>query len=588
MGRTGSGRTARADAARAAARRTVVLPVAPAAAPSHLWALALLVAAAAVLPYLNSLAGGFVFDDHGLLQENPYATPGMRAWEWFLRPSIPGSVYRPLTMATYALDAALGFGAPGYHATNVVLHLVATLAAFVLARRLLGRARDAAIAATLFAVHPIHTEAVANLAGRAELLAAAFLLVSLWAVVRYVDEGGADRLGLAFATALAATCSKESAVTLPLLAVIVLAWRAPVRGRRQLVAVATLAAACACYVAARWAVVGGLGTAEPRPWADNPLAHVGTLVRLGTALVVLSDYVGSLTLPLRLSADETFDQVPLVGTAGDLRLLAAIAMLVVLGVAAHRARRRAPAIWYGALFAAGALAITANVLFPIGTIKAERLLYLPSFGWCVAAAGLCALDRRVALPLVTCVVVGFAARTWIRNPDWHDDYRLFTTTAVTSPNSARAHSNAGAVLAQHGELARALDEFTTATRIHAGFVPAQIGRGRVLMLLDRPTEALDAFETARRADPSNIEAHFRIADLELSRGDFAAAATAYRAGLVVAPQNPELLLGLAIALAAQGERDEARALRDRVAARYDLGIPALAPRLALLTQALGE
>src|SRR5262245_15431537 len=68
----------------------------------------LAVAAAAIVPYLNTLGGGFVYDDHGLVVTNPMATPGMVAWEWFLRPSIPGSVYRPVTMLSYAFDAALG------------------------------------------------------------------------------------------------------------------------------------------------------------------------------------------------------------------------------------------------------------------------------------------------------------------------------------------------------------------------------------------------------------------------------------------------------------------------------------------------
>ncbi len=107
-----------------AAREIVELPVPSAPARSGTWALGLIVAAA-VVPYLDALGGGFVFDDHELVVANPMATPGMHAWEWLLRPSTSASLYRPVTMLTYALDGALGGTTTGFHLTNVLLHVLA-------------------------------------------------------------------------------------------------------------------------------------------------------------------------------------------------------------------------------------------------------------------------------------------------------------------------------------------------------------------------------------------------------------------------------------------------------------------------------
>ena len=582
--RSGSAEVVATPAASAAS--SVSLPAAPRARRAWLAAIPL-VAAAAVLPYLNAWPGTLVFDDHLLLEKNPLATPGMHAWDWFFRESIPGSVYRPLTMATLALNG--GAQAPGpYHATNVAIHLLATLAAFFLARRLLGSARDAAVAAVLFAVHPIHTEAVANIAGRAELLAGFFVLVALWAGLRFVDGGGALALATAIVAGLAGTLSKESAVTVCLLWVIVVLWRGRRLDRRTVLVAVGLGAACVASVAARVAVLGSLGTATVRTWADNPLAQVGALQRIATALVVLADYFGTLTLPIRLSADDSYNQIPLVESPTDLRLVSAVALVVVLGIAAFRARRRTPAAWWGALFALAALAVTANVLFPIGTIRGERLLYLPAFGWCLACAGLASRRPRLGLAVVGIVAVLFAGRTWVRNDDWHDDYRLFTATAITSPNSVRAQSNAGAVLAEHGELGAALKHYQAAVDIFPDFPLAQLGLGRVLAMIGQPAAALAALDRARTVEPTNVEAHLRAADLRLDTGDAAGAERTYREGLAVAPTNGELLVGLALADVALGRRDDAVAIRRRVEGDERSRAGSVPQRLAMLAEALGE
>jgi tetratricopeptide (TPR) repeat protein len=547
---------------------------------------ALLVAAVAVVAYWNSLSGGFVFDDHGLLFANRNVTPGMRPWDWFTRESSPTSLYRPLTMVTFALNAAFAPTAFWYHALNVTIHALASIAAFVLASRLLPSRRHAAVAALLFAAHPIHTEAVANVAGRAELLAALFVFSALWAALRHVDDGWWGWLAMTTVAALAGVFSKESAVTLPLLAIVVLVWKAPTLDRRTLGVLAAVGFACVAYLGARLSAVGTLGQAAPPPWVDNPLAHVGVVPRIETALVVLSQYFGSLTLPVRLSADETFNQVPLVEGPTDVRLLSALALFAVLAAAAFSARRRAPAAWAGGLFAAAALAITANVLFPIGTIKAERLLYLPSFGWCVACAGLLALRPRESLYIAAVVVTLFVGRDWMRNEDWRDDYHLFTATAVTSPNSAKALSNAGAVHAQQGEFNEALASYRMATRIDPHFVPAEIGVGRLLAMAGRPAEALDAFDGARHDDATNVEAHLRAGDLRLDMGDAAGAEQTYRDGLATAPANPELLLGMGLAELALGHRAEAMEIRARIELDYGTAGGSVAARLALLTRNL--
>jgi tetratricopeptide (TPR) repeat protein len=569
----------RAEETRSPSAIALESSLATASAPAT-WLLATLVVAAAAIPYLNTLAGGFVFDDHRVVLRDPNALASLA---WLFPRTIAGSLYRPVTALTYAIDAAVAGSPAVFHATNVVLHVLVSLAAFVLARRLLARPWQAAAAAVLFAVHPIHTEAVANLSGRAELIAGLFVLTALWAVLRATDDDGDARwLALAFGATLLAVGGKESALTTPLLAVVLLAWQRPRIDRRSLAALAAVAAPCVLYVVARIAIVGSVGFHEAIRFADNPLAHGGAFSRIATALVVLLEYVGGLALPLRLSADDTFDQIPVVATLIDLRLAAAVAAFALMGLAAWWNRDRVPAVWWGALFAVAALAVTANVFFPIGTIKAERFLYLPSFGVCLAVAALASLDPQRGSRALVAVVLLFALRTWVRNDDWRDDYTLFTATALTSPNSARAQSNAGAVLAQRGELDVALAHYTAATHIAPRFVPAFLGRGKILEMTGHPADALAAYESARHVEPTNVEVGLRAGDLHLALGDAEEGEQAYLGALWKEPHHPELLAALARARALQGDLEGADVLRKQIDPRlYAFGtVPTRLEQLA--------
>lgn len=304
---------------------------------------------------------------------------------------------------------------------------------------------------------------------------------------------------VAFAAALG---SKESAAAGVLLVPLVV-WLhdGGLRPARLALAALPYAALAALFVAARSAAVGVVGLDEIT-FVDNPLAFVPAAVRLATAIVVLWQYVGLLTLPFGLSSDYSYAQVPLVASLADPHLIVAVLGLAGLAAIAFVCRREAPIVTFGLAFTAAALAVTANVVAPIGTIKAERLLFLPSFGWCFACGwGLATwigrpADRwRVAAAGVALAIL--AMGTWTRNVDWRDDYTLLTTTAQASPRSARAQANAGAVLGGAGELAAAEQHFRQAIVIHPEYQPAWKGLAKVLRLTGRLDEAAAA---ARRAE----------------------------------------------------------------------------------------
>jgi hypothetical protein len=458
--------------------------------------LALAVVAIAVLPYLNALSGGFTFDDYGLVIDNPVLPEGTPPLEVFVRESIPGGAYRPLTMLTYMANERVASEPRAFHVVDVALHALTALLALALGLRLLDRTAAIA-AAVLFAVHPVHTEAVASIAGRPELLSAAFVLVTLLASL-HAEDASAGRRPIWRALSLiafgAGLLSKENALTAVPLLLLVHRWppvATPVR-RIAWVLVPYLIVTAA-YLGARHHALGALTIRTLPPLLDNPLAHVDVGRRVATAIVVLWQYVSVLALPARLSADDSFDQIPVVASVLDPRFLTAAAMLALVAGAALVARRRAPGVAGGLAFAALAMAVTANVLFPIGTIKGERLLYLPSVGWCLACGWLVARWRPArpalragVLALLVLVLVG---RTWIRNRDWHDELALFSATVTASPNSARAQNNAAAVYGQAGRLDEAIAHYRNALAIYPEFRTAALGIARAYELSGHGEEA---------------------------------------------------------------------------------------------------
>jgi tetratricopeptide (TPR) repeat protein len=530
-----------------------------------------LVVGLAVLPYLNSVPNGFTFDDPQLIRDNPMVTSAPPL-DLFRAVYNPGALYRPVTMLTYVANHRIDPAPRGYHVVNLALHALASLLVLELGRALFRSPLAAAIAAALFAVHPLHSEAVSSIVGRAELLAAVFVLSAVLAFLRAVRSSGwrgvAWRIAslAAFATAL---LSKESAFTAIGLIVAVAWWtRRRARATPLLVITAPYVLVGAAYLGLRVMVVGALALPAPPPLLDNPLAHVRLAARLATAVVVLFEYLSQLLVPLHLSADYSFNAIAVVSAVGDPRLLLAAGGLAVLALAVALGARHAPALGLAAAFALIPLLLTANLLFPIGTIKAERLLYLPSVGWCLAlgwlAAGAAQRQPRAVACVVTALLIAYGARTWVRNADWRDNFTLFQAAVHTSPNSAKAHYNLGIAYDERGDTDAAMLHLRRALAIYPQCAEAAFAIGAIYEDTGVEAGALHWYARAMQLDWSTARAHLNTGALRLRHAEYTGAEAAFRSGLAVDGANPRLLLGLSLALRAQGQTIESRMLLDTI------------------------
>jgi tetratricopeptide (TPR) repeat protein len=439
----------------------------------------------------------------------------------------------------------------------------------------------------------VHVEAVTSLVGRGETLAAAFVLGVLLFALRYRREPRSRWLSLLLALACFALgiLSKESVTVAPVL-VLLAYWRlepgrTAQRFRRALTLGLPLFAGCivllAGSLAARWAVIGGVIKAPGfRIFElENPLATLSAGERSVNAAAILFRYVGRMLVPLRLSADESGWVIPVVRGFYPVGIAALLLGAAILVIAFLRERENRD-LAFGVLFFAAAFAMTANLFFPIGTILAERLAYLPSAGLALALSSVVLGSRMAQAPsrrrtiLLVAIAVAYGARTATRNPVWKDDETLFAETVRTSPGSAKAHYNLAWVSAEKGRLSLALEEYTRATRIYPKYFDAWAGKGSVEQRVGRLSDAERSFRRSLAARPGYENGFFRLGAVLELQGDLAGAEKIFSEGLTRNPKSTPLALRLAKVRSGMGrtsaEADWRRAIAlARGAASFRLG-----------------
>ena len=451
-----------------------------------------LLLAVSILVYVNTLPNSFAFDDRLYIFQNPAVTHFSVGG--LFEPEKTSNVLRPVTFATFALNWALGGELPfGYHLLNVLLHATVTLLLYLVLGKLLESFPEATtvafVAALLFAVHPIHTEAVAWISARSELLAAGFLL-SAWLL--HLHDWNISAL----VCLVLAMMSKESAVAfLPLVLVGDYA-----RGKlKPLLRYAWIGGIIALHLAVFWKLKGGRFGEKSFPFFDNPLASFPAKLRILNAFHIVWKYIGLQLYPATLSCDYSYNAIPLYANLRH-TLPWAVATLLVLGLWVWAVwTKRSAWMVAGGIYLGGFIA-TSNFLIPTGTIMGERLAYLPSAGFCLLVALLwIQLEERrrtLAWTLLGILGVALATRTVIRNRDWHDNFTLFSSAVRAVPGSFRAHLNLGDEYMHLGRLEEASAEFQTAVAIYPDFPEAVSNYGLVEFRLGHDQKARVLFERA--------------------------------------------------------------------------------------------
>ncbi|MBI2505164.1 MAG: tetratricopeptide repeat protein [Candidatus Latescibacteria bacterium] len=486
-----------------------------------------------ILAYARALGNGFCFDDQGIVVDNPLVSEGR--WGAILLSDYWSGehtgLYRPLTIASFALNhLVFGGQAWAYHLVNLLLHLGAITLLYLLVAAWLTP-EGALLAGLCFGLHPALSEAVIGVVGRAELLSCCLGLAGVWIWSSLVKRQQLSLYVLGLALLAAAPLAKENGICFALGVALWSFWH---HRSRPWLWVGALAAA-GCSLGVKGLVLGQLQPGEIG-FIDNPLAYVGAEVRMLNSAGLLVRYFRLLLFPWPLTADYSYDQIPVIEDMGAAPLWLPLALVITLALGIWQGGRRYPQLFLWVLISGGALLLVANLFLAGGTIFAERLLYLPALGLSMGIGWMASRLQGRLYPLAAwgwCLVT--IPLIWNRCADWQDDLHLFRRAVEVSPLSARSHYGLGRALQQQGEMAGALAAYQQALEIYPPYAEVHFNQGAALLSMDRPAEALAAYQRAVQVRPGFVKALYAVAVLVEHLEGEEAAVPAYQALLAADP-----------------------------------------------------
>lgn len=506
-----------------------------------------------VAVYANTLGNGFVYDDKQQILENAYLTDwryipqifGTTVWS-FVGEAGTTNYYRPLMTFSYLLLwQAFGELPYGFHLLNLLVHAGVVWMVFLAGRRIFADSRVGWVAALLFAVHPVHTEAVSWIASLPDLQSAFFILLCLWLLADPAPRNW-PRLLAILASFLLALLSKEPAIMLAPLAIAfehgVGAPREPPGLAPRIARYAPLCALALAYLLLRIALFGKIAPVLQRATLSWPDA-------IYSAFALTVDYARLLVFPAHLSAFHVFHA----SHALTEPLVLAGILIVSLGFAAILFfRKRAPAAAFSLLWTGVTLAPVLNARWMASNVLAERYLFLPSVGFCwiVAWGGVWLWDwaalhprftrwLRPALAVLLCALSALGcARIISRNAVWRDDFTLYTDTLRSNPEAHVIRHNLGAVYFENSDYSRAQREWEAALSGKPDNVVTMNSLGMLYARQGRPADAEAMYLRAIAAKPLWGPPHAGYGLLLQKAADMPRALAELQTAVRLSPLNP--------------------------------------------------
>ena len=500
--------------------------------------------------YANTIGHEFTQDDAIVIYKNSFTTEGLSGIsDIFSKDSfhgffgedksnlVSGGRYRPLTLAYFAIFWELfGHSEVMYHLSNVVMYgfLVVLLFYFLTTLKPFKSSNDvtmwALISTVLFAAHPIHTEVVANVKGLDEIWSLGFGILASLSVLKFVDTRRKVFLFPSSIFIILGLLAKENAISfLAIIPLSVLFFRKTSLNQKLLISL-SLGVAALVYLAIRTSVVGFSIGNEPMEMMNNPFIKLvdGAYYKFtasekwASIIYGLGKDVQLLFFPHPLTHDYYPRHFAVMNFMSPEVILAVIMNIMVAAFAIVDYKRKS-IVSYSAFFYLASIALTSNIIFPIGTHLSERFLFMPSVGFAMLMGLIFlktsnSIGKKSTSLVYLLVLVLFSIKTISRNTVWQSDYTLFTTDVHTSKNSAKVQNAAGgAMLTKANEISdialqkelrsKAKVHLTNAISIHPGYKNAYLLLGNAQFGLEEYDDAITSYEKALQIDGNYTIAH---------------------------------------------------------------------------------
>ena len=516
--------------------------------------------ALAFLLYANTLTHKYTQDDAIVIYENMFVEqgvsgiPGLLKYDTFYgffkeegkAALVSGGRYRPFTPIMFAIeweiqklflgkDADIKTVKPVLgHLMNVLLFGLLVILLFSTLHLLLRETEFAShnalqisfIAALVFAVHPIHTEVVANIKGRDEIVALLASLYAFFLVLKSIQIKSNKPLIFALVIFFIGLMSKENTITFVAVIPLALILFRSMKLKDIALKSALFLIPSILFILIRGQVINsGLGfEADPpmelmnNPYlkiVNNQYVHFSLSEKLATIMFTLGKYLNLLFFPHPLSHDYYPRQIEIMSWK-NITVLLSLLMYLIMAFASLRYFKKNRLVSFSILYFIITLSIVSNIVFPIGTNMSERFMFMPSVGFSLFIATMLSKIKNVKLSygLLAVMLFALSAKTIMRNNVWKDDFTLFTTDVKTSTKSAKLLNAAGgAITAEAGKLPdgqkktqmlnEALSYLDQAIKIHPNYKNAYLLKGNANNLLKNYEKAIAAYDLGLRVSPND-------------------------------------------------------------------------------------
>ncbi|MCZ2102517.1 MAG: tetratricopeptide repeat protein [Chitinophagales bacterium] len=533
---------------------------------SYLWHSWFIFAFGAIL-YVNTLTHQFTQDDAIVIYDNMFTTQGVSGIKGLFTKDtfygffkeegkaklVSGGRYRPLTPAMFAIEYQLVGNKPWLgHLINVLLYGLLCMMIYKLLASMFCYKEDTLakrylvlLIAGIYAAHPLHTEAIANIKGRDEIMSMLGSVLALYYMLRYIDTKQRKALIIALISFFIAFLSKENTITFLAVIPLTLYFFRDHTLKDATVSSLVFLIPTILFLLIRASILGNDFGGTPMELMNNPFLKIvdnryvpfSTGEKLATIMFTLGKYVQLLIFPHPLTHDYYPRHIGMM-TWSDIGVLLSLALYGGLIFIAVQGFKGKSLLSYGIWFYLITLSIVSNIVFPIGTNMSERFMFMPSLGASIAIGYLLheyvfkKLGKPAFFGISGVLLVLFSLKTVTRNAVWESDFKLFTTDVKTSVNSAKVLNAAGGALTtqayeekdeakKSAMLQEAVGYLQRAVQIHPGYKNAYLIMGNAYFYLSQYEQAIDAYGKALTLDPQFQDAYRNQAIVLREAGKYA-------------------------------------------------------------------
>lgn len=490
-----------------------------------------IVFAISLMVNLNSVFNNYALDDVVVLTENKIVRKGISGIPELLNSDyfkgynltgaeLSGARYRPVSLIVFAFEYQF-FGANPFvsHLINVLLFSILVLLIFILLRKELFNRESFVpfVAVLLFAVHPIHSEVIANVKGRDEILTFIFLILSVFTFLKYKATDKINYLLLSCLMFFLSLLTKETAITYMAVFPLVLYF---FKGEHIVSAVKgvwPLVLTLGLYLFVRYQFVG-FSEVAITDVTNSPYILASPLQAFVTKIFVISKYLYLLILPIALTSEYGYNQIPYLNI-NSLEFVVSISVLISLVLISLFLFKERSVFSFGILYVLITLSVGTNLIFDFGAPMAERMLFIPSLGYCILLSYMLFLVLNNSRKILVCllfIIPFYSYSTVWRNSEWKDNETLFLADIVKSPNSSR------------------LNLFVS--EIYIGKYQKEVSSENKSIYLDSAKYYIDR---SMQILPDYSFAYLRLGLVYFYKGDYNSAADSWLHARKLDPHNPD-------------------------------------------------